>query len=142
MPPSLSRPLTPRSLPRAPSCAPRLPNHFLPLKSQIFLLFVPPLIHRKSIFRSYISLFYIFKLIRLYIDFLLWVLCPERGLRIRRSGDQWLTEVALSPRALILKRESPILLKQLKSHLIEFFSFKMYKLRDFCFPIQLRLRGV
>lgn len=65
-------PLFPQSLLGAPLPSPLLLNHCLLLKSQIFLLFVLLLIHRKSIFHSYISLFYIFKLIRLHIDFLLW----------------------------------------------------------------------
>lgn len=46
------------------------------------------LIHRKSIFYSYISLFYISGLIQLYIDFLLWVLCPERGLLAREQAGR------------------------------------------------------
>lgn len=48
----------------------------------------------------------------------------------------------LGAQSAYLERESPILLKQLKSHLIEFFPSKMYKLRAFCFPIPLGLRHV
>lgn len=65
-------PPLPAEPPGGPLPSPLPLNHCLLLKSQIFLLFALLLIHRKSIFHSYISLFYIFKLIRLHIDFLLW----------------------------------------------------------------------
>lgn len=48
------------------------------------------------------------------------------------SGDSGLIKAAVRPSP-YLEKGSPIVLKPLKSHLIEFFSSKMYKLRDFCF---------